>query len=287
MISRQGEPERTSTTSRIFRSQDSYRSGMRFARCDLMAAVERWPLILYLSWHDIRQRYRRSTLGPLWLTVSVAVQIAALGLVYGRLFHLDSATYLPYLATGLTVWALIAGMINDGCFCFIAAEAYLKQSALPKAIFPARVVLRSVICFGHDAVIVLVVLLVYSSPVGWGALLALLGLVILALNGLWIGLLMGILCTRFRDLPPIVASMLQVAFFITPVIWHPQSLAGQWSLLLRTNPFAIFLSLIRDPLLGTPVALSVWVVALAVTALGWFAAFVMFARFRARITYWL
>src|ERR1700756_4063682 len=84
---------------------------------DLSAAARRWPLIVHLSWHDIRQRYRRSTLGPLWLTISVAVQIGAMGFLYGGLFNLDVATYLPHLAAGMTIWALIAGMINEGCNC--------------------------------------------------------------------------------------------------------------------------------------------------------------------------
>ncbi|MEA2781875.1 MAG: lipopolysaccharide transport system permease protein [Rhodospirillaceae bacterium] len=264
-----------------------YRHDLQLAWRDLVEAARQWAMIVQLGWHDVRQRYRRSTLGPLWLTVSIAVQVAALGLVYGRLFHLDAATYLPHLAVGMTVWALIAGMINDGCLCFIAAEGFLKQVAMPKSVFPARVVLRSLITFGHDAVIVLAVLLIFKPLFGWSALLALVGLLLLAINGLWVGLMLGTLCARFRDLPPIIASVLQVAFFITPVIWQPQTLTGDWALLLRLNPFASFLTLIRNPLLGEPVGYSSWVIVLFVTLVGWTGAFLLFTRFRARITYWL
>ena len=101
------------------------------------AAAERWPLIVHLGWQDIRQRYRRSTLGPSWLTISLAVQVATMGFVYGGLFRLDVSIYLPHLAAGITIWALMSSMITEGCNCFIASEAYLKQLALPKAIFPA------------------------------------------------------------------------------------------------------------------------------------------------------
>ena len=254
---------------------------------DLLETARHWPLIVSLSWQDVRQRYRRSTLGPLWLTVSMAVQIGALGLVYGELFHVNLAMYLPHLAVGMTVWSKIATIFTDGCLCFIMAESYLKQAPLPKAIFPARVVLRSLITFAHDVVIVLIVLLIYEPPSSGSVLVALLGLAVLAVNGIWVGLLLGLLCTRFRDLPPIVASVLQVAFFLTPVIWLPSTLSGSWSLLLQLNPFASFLSLVRDPLLGQAPGLSAWLVCLAVTAAGWTIAFLMFARFRARITYWL
>ena len=260
---------------------------LRLAWRDLNAAARRWPLIVHLSWNDIRQRYRRSTLGPLWLTISVAVQIGALGFVYGGLFKLDLTNYLPHLAAGMTVWALIAGMINEGCSCFISAEAYLKQAPLPKSMFPARVVLRCLFNFCHDIVIVLVVLLIYLPSANLGMVLVIPGLFVLALNGLWVGLLMGMLCTRFRDLPPIVASVIQVAFFITPVIWVPNSLSGHAATLLAFNPFAVFLSLARDPLVGQATPLSHWLVALAITVCGWMVAFIAFARFRARITYWL
>lgn len=264
-----------------------WRRDISLAWLDLQGAGQRWSLITHLSWQDIRQRYRRSTLGPIWLTISVAVQIGALGLVYGRLFHSDLAAYLPHLAASMTVWVLIAAMINDGCNCFIAAEGFLKQSPLPKSMFPARVVLRSLIVYAHDLGIVLIVLMIYQPPTSWAAVLALPGLVLLALNGLWIGLLMGILCTRFRDLPPVVASVIQVAFFVTPVIWQPHSLTGTAALVLRFNPFAVFLSLVRDPLIGVPVPLSAWFIAVGMTIVGWLIAFAMFARYRARITYWL
>lgn len=254
---------------------------------DLVAAAGRWPLIVHLGWHDIRQRYRRSTLGPSWLTISLAVQVGAMGFIYGGLFRVNVSTYLPHLAAGITIWALMSGMITEGCNCFIGSEAYLKQLALPKSIFPARIVLRCLFNFGHDIVIVLVVLLIYPPPVGWPIVLAIPGLVVLAVNGLWVGLLMGMLCTRFRDLPPIVTSVMQVAFFVTPVIWIPSSLSGRAAVLLELNPFAVFLSLVRDPLMGQTVPIASWLIAFAITLVGWALAFAAFSRFRARITYWL
>jgi ABC-type polysaccharide/polyol phosphate export permease len=260
---------------------------IRLAWRDLAAAGGRWSLIAYLAWHDIRARYRRSVLGPSWLTISVAVQIGALGLVYGSLFHMDVAKYLPHLAASMTVWALIASMINEGCTSFIASESYLKQGALPKAMFPARVVLRSLFNFGHDLIIVVIVLAIWPPALGWPTLLVFPGLALVAANGLWIGLLVGMLCARFRDLPPIVASIMQVAFFVTPVIWIPNALSGHAATLLALNPFAVFLSLVRDPLLGEVVPVSRWAIALAITLFGWVLAFAVFARFRARITYWL
>jgi len=257
------------------------------ARHDLVEAVRHWRLIVLLGWQDVRQRYRRSMLGPLWLTVSVAVQIGSLGLVYGELFHLDLKVYLPHLAVGLTVWGMFSNTINDGCLCFISAESFLKQVALPKGIFPARVVLRSLITFAHDVVVLVVVLAIYSPPSALGVLLSLLGPAIFSFHGLWIGLLFGMASARFRDLPPIVGSVVQVAFFLTPVIWLPSAIQGRLATLLALNPFACFLSIVRDPLFGEPPTLVSWSIVILVTIFGWVLALTMFARFRGRVTYWL
>ena len=266
----------------------SWQNRSALAWLDLVDAVRHWRLILHLAWQDVRQRYRRSMLGPLWLTISVAVQIGSLGLVYGKLFHLDLAPYLPHLAVGFTVWALFGNTINDSCQCFIAGESFLKQVALPKTIFPARVVLRSLITFAHDVVIVAVVLAIYTPPSLLAVLASLVGIAFFAVNGLWIGLLFGMASARFRDLAPIVGSVMQVAFFLTPVMWLPSALTGRLALLLEVlNPFASFLAVIRDPLLGQTPPLASWAIVLAITVLGWVLAFAMFARFRSRITYWL
>jgi ABC-2 type transport system permease protein len=114
-----------------------------------------------------------------------------------------------------------------------------------------------------------------------------LGIAIFAVNGLWIGLLFGLLSARFRDLAPIVGSVMQVAFFLTPVIWLESSVHGELATLLQLNPFAAFLSLVRDPLFGHTPTLQSWAIVALVTILGWIVAFLMFARFRGRITYWL
>jgi lipopolysaccharide transport system permease protein len=263
------------------------RRDLRLAWLDLSRAAERRHLIVHLAWLDVRQRYRRSVLGPLWLTVSVAFQIGAMGLVYGELFHQDVASYLPRLAFGLTMWGLISTMVADGCLCFIMAESFLKQEALPKSMFPARVVVRTLMVFAHNLMVLLAVIVIFLPLPGWAALLALLGLALIAINGMWVGLVVGLLCTRFRDLPPIVGSFMQVAFFLTPVIWVPETLHGKWGWLVTFNPFASFLSIVTDPLLSVPTPVSCWLLALAVTLFGWTIAMFLFGRFRARITYWL
>ncbi len=253
---------------------------------DLAGGLQLWRLWGLMGWQDIRQRYRRSVLGPFWLTLSMGVLVGTLGVLYGALFKIEVADYLPFLTLGFLAWGLIAGTINDGCTAFIESGNYIKQIKLPFSTFICRVVWRNLIIFAHNFVVYLVVAVVFAIWPGAAALLLLPGLGLIAANAMWVGLLFGMICARFRDVPPIVTSLLQVAFFLTPIIWKPE-LLGNRVAFVQINPFFHFVELVRAPLLGEVPTSLTWAVVLALTAGGWLVTFLFFRRFRSRIPYWL
>jgi ABC-type polysaccharide/polyol phosphate export permease len=242
---------------------------------------------LLLGMNDIRQRYQRSRVGQFWITLSMVVNIAALGLVYSYLFRMSIKEYLPSLAMGIVVWALISAMVTDACGVFTSAESFLRQVPMPKSIFVHRMLVRNLVTFAHNIVIAPLIYLAFGILPGWRILLVPIGLVIVTVNGFWIGLLVGTLCARFRDLPQMVASLMQIAFFVTPVMWKPQQLPREVSWVVDLNPFASLLSLIRDPLLGRMPGISAYVMGVGMMLAGFGIAIPFFARFRARIVYWL
>ena len=91
-----------------------------------------------LGWQDIRRRYRRSVLGPFWLTISMGLLVAMLGTLYGALLKIEFAVYVPFLALGFLVWTLISGLISDGCTAFISAQSIIKQTNLPLSVHVYR-----------------------------------------------------------------------------------------------------------------------------------------------------
>ena len=212
--------------------------------------------------------------------------VGSLGFLYGVLFGLAIDVYLPFLALGFLGWRLISEIITDGCTVFIDSEHLIKHIKLPFSTFVHRVLWRNFIIFAHNFVIYLVIALVFAIWPGKAAFLLLPGLALIAINAVWIGLLLGTLCTRFRDVPQIVASILQIAFFLTPIIWLPEQMSERIAF-VHANPFFHFVELVRAPLLGhAPTALT-WAVALGATAGGWFVTLLFFRRFRSRIPYWL
>jgi ABC-type polysaccharide/polyol phosphate export permease len=268
-------------------SPPSMREYVDAARVDLQRGFTDWRMWLLLGMNDIRQRYQRSRVGQFWITLSMLVNIAALGAVYSYLFRMSIAEYLPSLAIAIVTWALISSMVTEACGVFTAAESFLRQVPMPKSIFVHRMLVRNLVTFAHNVTIAPLIYLAFGIVPGWRILLVPIGLVIITVNGFWIGLLVGTLCARFRDLPQIVASLMQIAFFVTPVMWQPHQLPREVRWVVDLNPFASLLSLIRDPLLGRVPGTSAYVMGIGTMLAGFAVAVPFFARFRARIIYWL
>jgi lipopolysaccharide transport system permease protein len=197
--------------------------------------------------------------------------------------------FLPFLTIGLILWTLITTALNEGCTGFTAAEGMIKQISLPLFTHILRVLWRNLIIFAHNLIIFPLVLLVFWAPLPATALLAIVGLVLLMLNLSWMALLLGVFCTRYRDVPQIIANLLQVFFYLTPIIWIPGQIPKRAStlLLLNANPFFHLMEIVRAPLLGAlPSALN-WQVGIVLAIAGWFFTTLFYGRFRSRIGYWL
>ena len=257
------------------------------AIADLALGLYEWRVWWVLAASEIRQRYRRSTVGQLWFTLSMGVMIAGIGLVYSVIFQRPVSDYVPFLGVGLIVWNLLSGLINNLATCFISAETHLRAYPSPRSTIIYRTIARDFLVSAHNFLIVPVLLILFDIPVSLVSLLVIPGLILVAINAVWIGMLLGPLCTRYRDLPQIISSGVQLAFFVTPILYRPAQLADRLWVFTHLNPFASFVEIVRAPLLDQVPALHHYLFALACTAVGWAVALPFYARFRGRIVYWL
>lgn len=260
---------------------------------DLGAGWRQRALWGHLGWQDIKQRYRRSVLGPLWISISMGVIALGLGILYSALFDIPIETFLPHVAVGLLIWNFVSGCILEGSEVFIANEGLIKFLPAPLSLHIYRLVWRQSLFFVHNLVIWVVLMIVFPHPLGWSLLLALPAFGLLALNGMWIAILSGILATRFRDIPPIIASITQLVFYLTPIVWSVEILtnnspaAAERASLVELNPVFHFLEILRRPLLGQETVGRYWLVALTITVIGWLAALVCLRNYRSRVAYWV
>ena len=258
---------------------------------DVADGATQWQLAFVLGWLDIKLRYRGSVLGPFWLTLSTAVMVASMGLIYGTLFGIVLRDYLPFLALSMILWQSgISGLTGDACTVFLDAEQIIRSVRMPFTVQVLRCIVRNVIVLGHNLIVVIVVFTIFHTWPGLGALLSLPGLGLWLVDAVAACFLLGSICARFRDVPPIVASIMQIAFYVTPIIWKPEQL-GAHAWWLPVNPFYCLLEIVRGPILGAsmPVhqAALLWASALGFSALLWLAAWLVFSRARGRLAFWV
>lgn len=264
----------------------SRRARNAMAARDLREAASLWRLCWTLSWLDIKLRYRGSTLGPFWLTLSTGVMVGALGFVNAALFNMQVHDVLPFLALSLVLWGFLGALVTDACTCFTTSEGMIRSIRMPFSLYAARVVLRNLLILAHNILVIVIVDLVLNAWPGAEAALAIPAFGLWLVDGLAVAVLLGAFCARFRDIPPIVGSVMQMAFFISGVLWKPEQLGPQaW--LLSFNPFFSLLDVVRGPLYGEIPSALTYASAGIYSVLLCGAAWMMFARVRGRIAFWI
>jgi lipopolysaccharide transport system permease protein len=269
-----------------------FTAGMSFAERHRLAlrdgadAVHLWRLAWMRGWFDIRLRYRGSMLGPFWLTLSTGVMIGMLGVLYSALFHLSVREYLPYLAMSQILWLFLSTIVSEACTCFTLVEAVIRSIRMPFMLHALRNVVRNLLVLAHNVVVIVIVYAVFGLWPGMSLLLTIPALLLWFIDAVAVTLLLGMFCARFRDIPPIVGSLMQIFFFVTPILWKPEQL-GHFAAYLPLNPFYVLLEILRGPLIGAPPPLGVWLAASIYSLLLCMGAWLLFVRARGRLAFWI
>ena len=257
------------------------------AGSDIYRGVGAWRIWVMLGRTDVMCRYRRTRLGQFWITATLGLLLVGIGIVYSSLMKQPLAIFMPYIAINFVFWNLIIGLVNEGCQTFIEAERYLKQIDVPYSTHIMRIMFRNGLVFAHNLVILPIVFVIFSVPISPIAPLSIFGLVLLALNGLWVGLRLGTLAARFRDLPQLVQNLMQVAFFVSPILFRLEDLDEDVRGILQWNPIGSILAVARDPLLGKIPSSHDYLMAGGLVLVGFAITLPFFGYFRRRIVYWV
>jgi ABC-type polysaccharide/polyol phosphate export permease len=255
---------------------------------DLLRGLSKRELWGRLGWLDVKRRYRRTTIGPFWTSITLAVYVLSVGAVGAALWHQDIYEYLPFLVSGMVVWMLVSSIATESCNLFIAGQALFRTICFDYSILVYALVWRNFLILLHNFVVYfLVVVVLKPSLLGFTLLLALPGLALVAVNAVWISLFLGLVCLRFRDVPPLVTSAIQISMLITPLFWPADTLTGfRRIVFVDINPLYHVLDVVRGPLVGrVPDAIS-YAVMVGMSIGGWWLTYAMFKRFRKRIAYW-
>ncbi len=236
---------------------------------------------------DIRQRYRRSTLGPLWITLSTGIMVAALGFLWSSLFKMPIQEFMPFFASGMILWTFISSQINESCTTYIQYEGYIKQINLPLPLYVLRVWGRNIILLAHNLIVFLLVWLYFRFSWMPNFPMAILGFGLMSLVLFFMSVPIAVLCTRFRDISPIVQSLTQILYFFTPVMWQAKILPEQYKWVVAYNPLYHLFEIVRAPMIGQWASLESWLWSFGMLIVFAGLAVLMHVRYRKRIAYWL
>lgn len=256
------------------------------ALLDLWQGLKRHELWWTFAIHEIKQRFRRSVLGPFWLTLSMGFFIAVIGLVMSHLFGQDVARLLPYISISIVLWTLFSTLIIESCTAFVAAEGFVRNVPVPLSVHFYRMVARNILVFLHNAVICLVALAFAPVAAPLEYLAAILGFAIFVGVAASAGFLIALASTRFRDIPPIVTSLLQVVFFVTPIFWSVDLIPTRPAF-VEFNPIFHLHEVVRAPLLGHLPSLQTWFVSIGLLVTLVPVAIYAYCRTYSRIPYWV
>jgi ABC-2 type transport system permease protein len=257
-------------------------------------------------------------IGPFWITISQGVIALGLGLLYSQLFHLHIQTFLPYISTGFIIWAFISGCLTEGMETFISNEGLIKQLPAPLTVYALRTVWRQTLMLAHNLIVYAIIVAIFFGNLdhpynlnngrcetgsigichpglGWYSLSAIPAFFFLAINAGWVTLLLGIISTRYRDIPQVINSLIQLLFYMTPIVWPIDQLYSgggrdsvSWALpFINANPLYHFVQIIRAPLIGQDVSRSSWLVVIGITIVGWGLALIAMRNYRSRVSYWV
>lgn len=241
-----------------------------------------------MGWQDVKDTYQRSTLGPLWITIGMAVQIATIGVIFGLLFRADLSGYLPFLGISLVMWTFVVSTITDSTMAYVHSQQVIKQIEVPSYLPIVRVLAKNSVIFAHNLALVPLIMAIFPKVPGPELVMLILGLTVVVGVLFAVSMIAGIVSARYRDLPPIVSSILMVSFYFTPIIWTPDALPSQFrNPILAFNPFFHLMELVRGPLLGVFPSITNWLVGLGLLIVLSAVALLVTRRYAWKIVYWL
>lgn len=256
------------------------------AREDLWRGLlfrEAW---VQLAMQEVHQRFRRSALGPFWLTLSTAILVGTLSLITSTLLNQDASEAILYIAIGIIAWNFLIGCITDGSTMFILRKSFILNIPMPISVHLYQTLARNLIILAFNMIIYLGLLLILMPPLNAHWFMIAVGAPLFLANVAWMTLVAGVLSTRFRDIPQIILSATQVVFFLTPVFWSVESLPLHPPFVIY-NPLYRMLEIVREPLLGHWPGFTSLGICAIMAVIGWAAAIHLYRRAYARIAYWV
>ena len=254
---------------------------------ELVRGARNWRVWHLLGSKELRNRYMRSKLGQLWLTLSSAIMIGVMGLVWSLLFKQPVHVLLPFFGVSLIMWNFMSQVLIECTGIFTAHSQFYRNQKMNFAVSVYSVIYKNTIIVGYNLIIIAILIVVFGIPVNWHLLQIVPAFLLTWLMLLWVGYILAMACVRYRDLIQVVANWMLLLFFLTPIMWKPDFLPQEYHFLIEYNPLAQFLEILRNPFLGRPASEFAWLTSAAIAIGGALLALPIIGRYQRRVIYWM
>lgn len=239
-----------------------------------------------LALFEFSLRYKKYRLGPFWLTITMLFYTGAVSLVYSQLFGLENADFIAYVTVGLVVWFYINSTIIDCSLAIISNEGLIKNYRIGIWHYTTVACIKNLLVLFFYLPVALVSLFFTGFPSFLDLVFCLLGLALVVINLLWSGFLLSMLVAKIKDFEHLTASIMQITFLLTPILWDKQFIVD-YHLIVDLNIFFHLVEVVRSPLLGNGIpAISLFFL-LSSAGIGWALTLFLFYRLKNRIVFWI
>lgn len=210
-------------------------------------------LIYFLTWRDIKVRYKQTIVGVAWAIIQPVLMMTVFTLIFGRLAKIpsDGVPYPLFVYTALLPWQLFSRTISESTNSIVANQRVITRVYFPRIIIPLSTALSAFFDFLIAGSVLFVFMLFYGIFPGLEVFLLPLPLFLLLLTALGAGLWFSALNAEFRDIKYIVPFVIQLWFFLTPVVYPSSFLPQMWRIIYHLNPMVGIIEAFRGALLRT------------------------------------
>lgn len=233
------------------------RSGL--AGLDLPGIWAHRELLFFLAWRDIKVRYSQTLLGMGWAVLQPAATVAVLTLIFSRVPSLrpEGVPYTLFALCGLVPWLFFASTVLAGTNSLVVSSNLVTKVYFPRLLVPAAAVVAGIPDLVLSCVLLLSMMAWYRLSPDSSLLLFPAAVALLLSAALGVVLWSSTLTVRYRDFRHALPFVLQLGFFVTPVIYPLDTAAGTWRRILVLNPLTGVVEMWRASLLGQPVSAAV------------------------------
>lgn len=216
---------------------------------------------------EISHRYKRSVIGPFWITLTMCLFIVSVGFLYSKIFNQDIKEFIQFLAIGLVFWNFLSVCAIEGSNSLFSNRELMLNTRIQPLVIIYSVVAKNFIILLHTAPILIITSIFAWERIEINVFAFLIGVIIFSLNVCWVACFLAIISARYRDIPPLVAALTQLVFILSPIIWPPETVPEKNAFVLF-NPVSHLIKIVREPLMTGDFAVISLLISSVITVIG-------------------